>query len=432
MKLHTSALERFRITHTGRSLLDVERANVIATLRAAYPKAKIVAFAQYTETVSTLFRRLGKLGGVAMLIANGARVAGGKLSRGEALSRFAPRALNAPPPAVAERIDILLSTDLLSEGVNLQDAEVVVHLDIPWTAARLEQRVGRVARMGSDHSEVGVYLIRPPASAAALLENEILVQRKWDIARRAVGSANSPPFPDQSSVEVCGAAESVASRTERLRAILDAWRRPIAQLHSDDVWVASVSSPRSGFVAVVTVDGKLRLVVRLSGKLSSDLESQIIACGLGNGIDVQTNRSDCDAAMQHLSEWADCEAASVLAGLGDSSALRRRRLVNRIDAAIESAPPQSRRRRLTIAAKARRAAAAQQSAAIEAELESLAAAPLSDDEWLAAVAKLEPSQRASVNPPKNTHGIGIHALLILCGDASRQAQCLQPSSVTAP
>jgi len=79
-----------------------------------------------------------------------------------------------PKTSSADRIDLLLSTDLLSEGVNLQDAEVVVHLDIPWTAARLEQRVGRLARMGSKHSTVTVYLIRPPASAAALLENEIV------------------------------------------------------------------------------------------------------------------------------------------------------------------------------------------------------------------------------------------------------------------
>ncbi|HVS61057.1 MAG TPA: helicase-related protein, partial [Gemmatimonadaceae bacterium] len=226
VRVHSNALERFRASHSARSSLDIERANMIASLRAAHPKAKIVAFAQYTETVSMLFRKLVKLGGVAMLTAHGARVAGGRLSRGGALARFAPRALHAPPPASAEQIDLLLSTDLLSEGVNLQDAEIVVHLDIPWTAARLEQRVGRVARMGSAHSEVSVYLIRPPTSAAALLENEILVQRKWDIARHAVGSVNTPPFLDQSSKESDAGVESVTRQSEKLRAILGGWRRP--------------------------------------------------------------------------------------------------------------------------------------------------------------------------------------------------------------
>ena len=355
------------------------------------------------------------------------RSAGGRLSRGEALSCFAPRAHNAPPPASAERIDLLLSTDLLSEGVNLQDAEVVVHLDIPWTAARLEQRVGRAARMGSAHSAVSVYLIRPPASAAALLENEILVQRKWEFARHAVGSASTAPFPDRSSVESRAAGESVTSQTERLREILSGWRQAIAQVNGDEVCVASASSPRSGFVAAVSVDGEPSLVASLSGQLTTELESQITACRLANGVDVQTARVDFEVALQQLHEWADRESASALAGLSDSSALRRRSLVNRIDAAIENAPPHSRGRRLTIAAKARRVAASQQSAAIEAELESLARAPLSDDEWLVAVAKLEPTRAASVKTPRNTRGLGIHALLLLCSDTPRWAQRLQPN-----
>jgi hypothetical protein len=425
MRLHASALERFRAAHSSRSSLDIERANIIANIRAVHPKVRIVAFAQYAETVSMLFRRLAKLGGVTMLTARGARVAGGRLSRLEALSRFAPRAQNASPPATAEQINLLLSTDLLSEGVNLQDAEVVVHLDIPWTAARLEQRVGRVARMGSAHSEVSVYLIRPPASAAHLLESEILVQRKWDVARHAVGSAGTPPFPGQSFGEAGSAGESVTRQTERLRAILSGWRRPLSEVRSDEVYVASVSSPRLGFLAAVGVDCELRLVVALSGHLSTDLESQVVACRLGSGVDVKTNSREHEAALRKLHEWADRESASTLAGLADSSAVRRRHLVSRIDAAIERSPPHSRSRRLAVAAKARRVAAAQHSAAIEAELESLTAAPLSDDEWLTAVAKLEPTRATSAEAQRSKPGLTVHALLLLCCGASKRVHCLQ-------
>lgn len=423
VRVHADALERFRASHSARSPLDIERANLIANIRAMHPKARIVAFAQYTETVSMLFRRLARLGGVAMLTAHGARVAGGRLSRSEALSRFAPRALNAPPPGSADQIDLLLSTDLLSEGVNLQDAEVVVHLDIPWTAARLEQRVGRVARMGSAHSVVSIYLIRPPASAAALLESEMLVQRKWDIARRAVGSANTSPFPTQSAVESDTASESVTKQTEKLRAILSGWRRPLVPADSDDLSVASVSSPRSGFVAVVTIDAEPRLVVVLDGQLSTVLDSQIVACLSGSGVDVETDSKQHQAALEQLRNWADRESASTLAGLAGSSVLRRRHLVNRIDKAIENAPPHSRDRRLTIAAKARRVAASQHSAAIEAELESLGAAPLADDEWLAAVAKLEPL-RADSHTMRAKRRLRVHTVLLLCHDAPKAGAVL--------
>ena len=62
---------------------------------------------------------------------------------------------------------LLLTTDLASEGVNLQDASVVVHLDLPWTAARLEQRVGRVARLASAHDVCGGPFSYDPDSDAA-------------------------------------------------------------------------------------------------------------------------------------------------------------------------------------------------------------------------------------------------------------------------
>jgi len=410
---HSDALKRFRASHSLDSPLDTERASMIGSLRAAHPKAKIVAFAQYTETVSMLFRRLARLGGVAMLTANGARVAGGRLSRKEALAHFAPRALNAPAPGSAEQIDVLLSTDLLSEGVNLQDAAIVVHLDIPWTAARLEQRVGRVARMGSQHSAVSVYLVRPPASAAELLESEMLVRRKWAIARHAVGAANASPFPSGSAVETDTDPESVTKRTEQLRAILSGWCRPSVPEDRDQILVASISSPRSGFISVVSVDAEPRLVVSLSGQLSTDLDAQIVACLSASGVDVETNTDEYQVALEQLRKWADHASASTLAGLGDSRALGRRRLVNRIDKAIESAPPHSRGRRLTIAAKARRVAASQQSAAIEAELESLESSHLADDEWLAAVAKLE-SGRATSGTIGDNSGLTVHTVLLLC------------------
>ncbi|MEA2765935.1 MAG: hypothetical protein QOK07_2339 [Gemmatimonadaceae bacterium] len=420
VRSHSNALEQFRASQSAQSSLDIERVKTMESICASHPKVKIVAFAQYTETVSMLFRGLVRFGRVAMLTSNGARVAGGRLSRSEALSRFAPRALHAPSPSFAEQIDLLLSTDLLSEGVNLQDAEVVVHLDIPWTAARLEQRVGRVARMGSQHQAVSVYLIRPPASAAALLENHILVQRKWNIARHEVGSPMTSPFASDSPVEADTPVESVAKRTEKLRAILGEWRRPLAKLDGCEAAVATVSSSRSGFIAVVSVDTELILIAALSGQVSTDLDSQLVACGSGNGVDVKTDSRNYEAALHQLHEWADRESASALAGLTDSTALHRRRLMSRIDKAVESASPHSRSRRITIAAKARQVAAAQHSGAIEEELELLARTPLPDEDWLAAVAKLESNHTASIRSPTSRRECRVHALLLLAHNAQCQ------------
>ncbi|HJP60424.1 MAG TPA: SNF2-related protein [Gemmatimonadaceae bacterium] len=195
VRAHLEALEAILSRCSLAARIDTQRAEIISHIRGAGPQTSTVAFAQYAGTISTLYRRLARSGRVAMLTSHGARVSGGTLARNEAIARFAPVATGSRQPHAAETIELLLATDLLSEGVNLQDASTVIHLDIPWTAARMEQRVGRVARLGSAHSRVVVHLIRPPASAAAVLRAEPTVQRKWTIARANVGTSGKAPLP---------------------------------------------------------------------------------------------------------------------------------------------------------------------------------------------------------------------------------------------
>src|SRR5688572_21645545 len=97
-----------------------------------------------------------------------------------------PRAQGARSPAAHERVTLLLTTDLLSEGVNLQDASVVVHLDLPWNPARLAQRLGRIRRPGGA-SEVASYLLSPPAHASLLLRTEARLRAKLARAESTIG-----------------------------------------------------------------------------------------------------------------------------------------------------------------------------------------------------------------------------------------------------
>ena len=73
------------------------------------------------------------------------------------IKRFAPRANNGLEEVrKSGEIEILISTDALSEGVNLQDADAVINYDLPWNPMQLVQRVGRVNRIGNDKD---VYVI---------------------------------------------------------------------------------------------------------------------------------------------------------------------------------------------------------------------------------------------------------------------------------
>jgi superfamily II DNA or RNA helicase len=115
---------------------------------------------------------------VAVVSSRRARIASGPLAVGEAFALFAPRAQQLPRPVPAARVDILVATDLASEGLNLQDADGVIHYDLPWTSLRLEQRLGRIARLGSPYRTVTTWWFAPPVELERILELTRLIARK--------------------------------------------------------------------------------------------------------------------------------------------------------------------------------------------------------------------------------------------------------------
>ena len=88
--------------------------------------------------------------------------------RGNILKLFAPAANNADTPP-QDQIDVLISTDVLSEGQNLQDCGVIINFDLTWNPVRLVQRNGRIDRLRSPHSEIGIFNMFPEEGLEKLL-----------------------------------------------------------------------------------------------------------------------------------------------------------------------------------------------------------------------------------------------------------------------
>lgn len=165
---------------------DEARIAAIRRLRSAFPQSRIVVFSEYASTVTAFFTALRSDAAVGMLTARGARIATGAIARDDLLARFAPIAQHVAPSAPHQSVTLLLATDLLSEGVNLQDASIVLHLDLPWNPARLSQRVGRLRRPGGA-DVVRSFLLAPPARAEALLDADARLRRKIVQAQHVVG-----------------------------------------------------------------------------------------------------------------------------------------------------------------------------------------------------------------------------------------------------
>ena len=135
---------------------------------------KVIVFTYYRDTARYLFRELGGYQGIDFRSTAGnpliRRMDGGAspAERGRTIQAFAPISNNRPDLAGSDReVDILVSTDVLSEGQNLQDCGVLVNYDLHWNPTRMVQRAGRIDRIGSKHPILWVHNMFPDAGIGA-------------------------------------------------------------------------------------------------------------------------------------------------------------------------------------------------------------------------------------------------------------------------
>lgn len=118
----------------------------------------------------------------------------GGVSREKAIFGFAPVSTEAPPGHNDDKFDILICTDILAEGMNLQQSRHVINYDLPWNPMRIVQRNGRIDRIGSPYDRVYVRCFFPDERLNELLELEERVRMKLAQAAASVG-VETPPVP---------------------------------------------------------------------------------------------------------------------------------------------------------------------------------------------------------------------------------------------
>jgi superfamily II DNA or RNA helicase len=367
---------------------DVERAARLRALRLRHPGERMIAFCQYAETANTLYRALARDGGVAVLTSRGARVAGGRLSRASVLAQYTPHGdvRDATPLGSATRIDLLLATDLLSEGLNLQSASVVVHLDLPWNPARLEQRVGRVRRVGARRSVVTVYAFAPPASAERLLRIEQRLRDKLRIAQHTVGVSGQilpSPVVALPAAPRVGAAEAMGATRGALRE----WIRESAAPAHTDTLVAAVCAHTVGVLAAVRAAGEMQLVADVGRGLDASAATVAAAIMLASGRAAAADPRKASEQVARLVVWLRERRGASAVNLRAAAAGRsRREALTRVARALARAPHHRRAALASLAAAARSAITSSLGEGAERVLDVLAAAPLPDEAWLRSLA----------------------------------------------
>lgn len=378
---HLAALDQLRQRIRAVRDPDLVRADALRKIRASHPGERIIAFAQYAETVAALRAHLARGPGIATLTSHGARVAGGRVSRAEVLEQFLP---SARPVEKARRIELLICTDLLSEGLNLQEASVIVHLDMPWNPARLEQRVGRALRMGSRHPRVTVYSFSAPASAETLLRIETRLRDKLAIAQRTVGVAGAIlPSPFVASRVNRGMAEELGEVRSMMREWLE---RGSAAFDAVGPICASVAANVCGFLALVHDGERPHLIADVGNGATDDPVAVRAAAVAACGFDASVDASIADRALRHSADWLASRRASATIDLRAAGTARARRsALERVTQVLARAPRHRRSMLAPLAAAARAIATAPLGEGAERVLEMLARAELSDEAWLRSI-----------------------------------------------
>jgi len=145
---------------------------------------KVLIFTQFADTVRYLEDQLSARG-----IRRVAAVTGGSPDPTKLAWRFSPKS-NEKEEHISpdEELRVLIATDVLSEGQNLQDSAIVVNYDLPWAIIRLIQRAGRVDRIGQQAHQILCYSFLPADAIERLIRLRARVRTRLHENAEVVGT----------------------------------------------------------------------------------------------------------------------------------------------------------------------------------------------------------------------------------------------------
>ncbi|MGM0687751.1 MAG: helicase-related protein, partial [Promethearchaeati archaeon] len=151
-------------------------------ITSTHPHDKVLIFTQFADTVRYLTQQLKRRG-----IPKAEGVTGQSANPTDIAFRFSPVSNEVDLPH-NKGLRILVATDVLSEGQNLQDCAIVVNYDLPWALIRLVQRVGRVDRIGQNSENIHCYSFLPAEGLEKIIHLRSRVRQRLAESGEVLGS----------------------------------------------------------------------------------------------------------------------------------------------------------------------------------------------------------------------------------------------------
>lgn len=158
------------------------------------PQQKLVVFSESKETTDYLVKKLHEKGYKGILEVNAS-------NRNKLVNIIRENFdANIPRESYKSDFNIIISTEVLAEGVNLHRSNVIVNYDTPWNSTRLMQRIGRINRIGSNAPNIYIFNFFPTAK----VNSDIELEKKAVMKLQAFHSALGEDSQIYSTVEEIG------------------------------------------------------------------------------------------------------------------------------------------------------------------------------------------------------------------------------------
>lgn len=174
---------------------DAKLGALVALLQQQHPTEKVLIFTQFADTARYLAKALEDQGIQQVGLATGQSADPTALAW-----RFSPVSNEKTIPE-SEQLRVLVATDVLSEGQNLQDCAIILNYDLPWAIIRLIQRAGRVDRIGQQAEEILCYSFLPAEGVERLINLRGRLRDRLNENQEVVGT-DEAFFEDEQAREV--------------------------------------------------------------------------------------------------------------------------------------------------------------------------------------------------------------------------------------
>ena len=153
------------------------------------PKRKIIVFSEYVDTILHLKRYFEKISN-RILFCDGAV--------NKTFANVLNENFNAKSEAQSDDYDILITSDKLSEGFNLNKAGAIINYDIPWNPTRVIQRVGRINRMSAKvFDSLSVFNTFPTEKGSSIIKSREIASQKMFLIHNALGEDSKIFDPEE-------------------------------------------------------------------------------------------------------------------------------------------------------------------------------------------------------------------------------------------